>query len=175
MDPWANAVAVLGQRKERIMADEQQTFWKRLDGINAGMLGTRDRLKLVPMSHYADPDENALWFITAEGTDIVAEVKQGPKPALHIIGDAGGKLWAQIEGQLELSADREKLDEIWSRVAAAWFDEGKQDPDLRLLKFSLAQADVWSTSGGLGFLFQIAKANLTGDEPDIGEHFHLSF
>jgi general stress protein 26 len=157
------------------MTTEYQVFWKRLEGVNAGMLGTRERMKLVPMSHYAEPDEKALWFITAEGTDLVAELASGPKPAIHVIGDASGKLWAQIEGQLELSADSQKLDEIWSSVAAAWFDEGKEDPDLRLLKFSLAEAEVWSTTGGLAFLYEVAKANLTGDDPDIGEHFHLSF
>ncbi|MBD9529435.1 pyridoxamine 5'-phosphate oxidase family protein [Paracoccus sp. PAR01] len=157
------------------MANEQQTFWKRLDGINAGMLGTRERMKLVPMSHYADPGEQALWFITAEGTDLVSELEDGSKPAIHVIGDAAGKLWAQIEGQLELSPDRAKLDEIWNKVAAAWFEGGKEDPDLRLLRFSLSEADIWSTTGGIGFLYQIAKANLTGDEPDIGDHFHLKF
>jgi len=157
------------------MSQEEQIFWKRLAGINAGMLGTRERMKMVPMSHYADAEAKALWFITAEGTDLVGELAQGGQPAIHVIGDAAGRLWAQIEGQLELSADREKLDEIWNTVAAAWFEEGRKDPDLRLLKLSLTEADIWPTTGGVGFLFQVAKARLTGDEPDIGEHFHLTF
>jgi general stress protein 26 len=161
--------------RENTMSSNEKVFWTRLEGINAGMLGTRERMKLVPMSHYAEADEKALWFITAEGTDLVTELANGPKPAIHVIADATGKLWAQIEGQLELATDRARLDEIWSRVAAAWFDEGKDDPDLRLLRFSLAQAEIWSTTGGLGFLYQVAKANVTGDEPDIGEHFRLSF
>lgn len=157
------------------MENEHQIFWERLNGINAGMLGTCERMKLVPMSHYADPDEQSLWFITAEGTALVRELSQGRKAAIHMVGDAAGKLWAQIEGQLELSSDRAKLDEIWNKVASAWFEEGKEDPDLRLLKFRLSAADVWPTTGGLGFLYQITKANLTGDEPDIGDHFHLKF
>ncbi|WP_134681736.1 pyridoxamine 5'-phosphate oxidase family protein [Paracoccus ravus] len=157
------------------MSDEEQTFWKRLQDINAGMLGTHERMKLVPMSHYADPDEKALWFITAEGTDLVEEVKGGAKPAIHVVGDAAGKLWARIEGRLELSDDPAKLEEIWNSVASAWFEEGKRDPDLRLLRFGLSEAEIWSTTGGIGFLYQIAKANLTGDKPDIGDHFQLRF
>lgn len=157
------------------MSTDQTTFWNRLDGINAGMLGTTDALKFVPMSHYADPDVGALWFITAQGTDLVAKAQSGPVEAVHIIGDASGKLWARIEGRLELSDDAAKLDEIWSAVADAWFEDGERDPDVRLLKFTLSAAEVWSTSGGLGFLYQIAKANLTGAKPDIGEHFSLSF
>ncbi|SMO33976.1 pyridoxamine 5'-phosphate oxidase family protein [Paracoccus laeviglucosivorans] len=154
---------------------DQQTFWKRLDGINAGMLGSTQHLNFVPMSHYADPDQGALWFITAHGTDLEKLATAGPYDAMHIVGDASGKLWARIEGQIELSDDREKLDEIWGAVASAWFEDGEQDSDVRLLKFTLTGAEVWSTTGGLGFLYQVAKANITGAKPDIGEHFTLSF
>ena len=157
------------------MSTEKQTFWKRLDGINAGMLSDTTRLKFVPMSHYADPDQDALWFITAQGTDLASLAQSGPFDAIHIIGDASGQLWARIEGRVELSEDRQKLDEIWSAVASAWFEDGEQDPDVRLLKFSIGAAEVWSTTGGLGFLYQVAKANLTGAKPDIGDHFTLSF
>ena len=31
-----------------------------------------------------------------------------------------------------------------------------------------------STSGGVGFLYEIAKAKVTGDKPDMGEHFTLT-
>lgn len=154
---------------------DQDTFWKRLDGINAGMLGSVEHLNFVPMSHYANPDQGALWFITAEGTDLEKQAAAGAFDAMHIVGDASGGLWARIEGQIELSQDRAKLDELWSAVASAWFEDGEQDPDIRLLKFTLTGAEVWSTTGGLGFLYQIAKANLTSSKPDIGEHYRLSF
>lgn len=157
------------------MSDDRETFWDRLDGVNAGMLGSSEALNFVPMSHYADPEAGALWFITAKGTDLVTAAEAGPFDAMHIIADGSEKLWARIEGRLELSEDRAKLDELWSRVAAAWFDEGKQDPDVRLLKFSLTRAEVWATTGGLGFLYEVAKANLTGAKPDVGEHFTLTF
>lgn len=157
------------------LSDLQETFWKRTGSINAGMLGTVDKLKLVPMSHYPDRAESALWFITAEGTDLVEQVKSAPADAIHVIGDASGKLWARIEGRLELSQDKAKLDEIWNTVAEAWFEGGERDPDVRLLKLSLTHAEIWVTTGGLGFLYEIAKARLTGDKPDLGEHFELSF
>ena len=51
------------------MTDNRDTFWKRLEGINAGMLGAEPDWRLVPMSHYAEPETATLWFITAAGTD----------------------------------------------------------------------------------------------------------
>ncbi|KGJ18588.1 pyridoxamine 5'-phosphate oxidase family protein [Paracoccus sanguinis] len=154
---------------------DRETFWKRLDDVNAGMLGCDPDWRLVPMSHYADPDEDALWFITAEGTDLAEAVSGEAKKAVHVVSSQGGKLYARIEGELSLSDDREKLDEIWNAVASSWFEDGKQDDDVRLLRLSLSAAEVWSTDGGLGFMYQIAKSKLTGAKPDMGEHFEISF
>ena len=36
-------------------------------------------------------------------------------------------------------------------------------------------AEVWSGDGGVSFLYEIAKANMTGDTPDVGEHGHVTF
>ena len=155
--------------------DNREIFWKRLESVQAGMLGCDPDWRMVPMSHYADPDEGALWFITAEGTEIVEKVSDGPKNAAHVISSSGDKLYAHINGMLELSNDRAKLDELWNAVASSWFEEGKQDDDVRLLKLSITDAEVWATTGGLGFLYQVAKSKVTGEKPDMGEHFEVSF
>lgn len=157
------------------MSDDRKVFWDRLDGINAGMLGAAPDWRLVPMSHYADPEQGALWFITAEGVDLVDAVKGGPQKAVHAVSDGSGELYARIEGTLSLSDDRAKLDELWNAVASSWFEDGKQDDDIRLLRFDIAEAEVWATTGGIGFLYQLAKSKVTGDQPDMGEHFNVRF
>lgn len=158
------------------MSDAREIFWKRLEDVNAGMLGVAGDRRPVPMSHYADADGSALWFMTAEGTDLVAAAQVGPKDADYIIASGGNGLYARLSGHLSLSSDAAKLDEIWNAVAAAWFEDGKRDPDIRLLKFALTDAEVWATTkSGVAFLYQVAKANLTGTQPDIGEHFKLTF
>ncbi|AXC51228.1 general stress protein [Paracoccus suum] len=160
-------------RQELPPAEQRAQFWKRLEGINAGMLGATSDLKLVPMSHTADPDQHALWFITAAGTHLVEQTEGGAQDALYVVAEGSGKLYARIEGKLERSGDQAKLDEIWNTVAASWFEDGKQDPDVRLLKLAISRAEVWTTTGGLGFLYELAKNKLTGAEPDMGEHFFV--
>lgn len=153
------------------MSDQpnKQTFWDRLDDVQAGMLDAGDA-RFVPMSHYIDREAGALWFITAEGTDLVEAVKAGPQAAHYIIADSSAKLYARVSGTASLSGDRDKLDEIWNFVASAWFEGDKADADLRLVKFSLSEAEVWMTDGGLKFLWEVAKANVVdGDKPDMGE------
>lgn len=154
---------------------DRDTFWKRLDGINAGMLGCAPDWRLVPMSHYADRDQSVLWFITADGTDLVKAVEGGPQQAVHVVSEGGDKLYARMEGTLELSNDKAKLDDIWNAVASSWFEDGKQDEDVRLLKLKLSTAEVWATTGGLGFLYEVARSKVTGAKPDMGEQYEIAF
>ena len=150
-------------------------FWKRLDDVNSGMLGTADEARLVPMSHYADRENRVLWFIAARGTQLVADVEAGSKPAIHVVSEGGEGLYARVHGRLSLSNDQAKLEELMGVVASSWFEEGEKDPDAQLLRMDLTEAEVWATQGSLGFLYQIAKAKVTGTKPDVGDHFTLTF
>lgn len=147
-------------------------FWSRLDDLNAGMLALADG-RPVPMSHYTDREANALWFITARGTAIAEALENGPHPARYVV--ASGKLYATIDGTAQISQDRAKLDEIWNAVASAWFEDDKQDEDLTLVRVDLKDAEVWATDGGLAFLYEIAKAHITDEKPDMGTHGTLRF
>jgi general stress protein 26 len=147
-------------------------FWTRLGDLNAGMLSVGEN-RPIPMSHYPDRDANALWFITAMGTDIAQALASGSQPARYIV--AAGKLYATIDGTASLSNDAAKLAEIWNAVADAWFEDGREDDDIALVRIDLKSAEVWATDGGLAFLYEIAKANLTDEKPDIGAHGTLSF
>lgn len=153
----------------------RDTFWSRLEDINAGMLGLISDARLVPMSHYPDYENNALWFITAKGTEIAEAAATGPQEAIHVVSDGGKGLYARIHGSLSLSDDREKLDEIWNAIASSWFEDGQQDPDIQLVRMDLANAEVWATGGKIAFIYEIAKSKITGSKPDMGEHFEISF
>ena len=157
------------------MTDHNHQFWSRLDDINSGMLGTTDEARLVPMSHYTERKSGVLWFITAKGTDLALSVAEGAKPAIHVVGDAGHGLYARIHGTLSLSDNAAKLDELWNAVASSWFEDGRQDPDVQLLRFDLSEVEVWATGGSLSFFYQIAKSKITGDKPDMGDHYQLTF
>lgn len=157
------------------MSDDRENFWDRLKEINAGMLGCADDWRYLPMSHYADPDGRVLWFITARGTDLVETLASGPKEGMHVVSDGGEGLYARIHGQLSLSDDAAKLDELWNAIASSWFEDGKQDEDVQLVRMDLNQAEYWLTGGALSFLYQIAKSKITGDKPDMGEHGTINF
>jgi general stress protein 26 len=159
------------------VADLKHEFWDRLDNVRSGMLGIKGQGRLVPMSPQTDDDvPGAIWFITAKGTELARGVASGPQPAQFVISDDGEGLYADIDGILSHSSDREALDEVWSFVADAWFEGGQHDPDVALLKFVPSSAEVSITDGGgAKFLYEIAKAHLTDDKPDMGEQGSVTF
>lgn len=151
----------------------KKEFWDRLEDTRAGMLAT-DGGRAVPMSHYVDRDANALWFITANGTDL-AQTAQSGAAAEYLISSTNESLYARIDGRVQAVTDPAKLDELWSAVAAAWFEDGRKDDDIQLVRMDLSEAEVWATGGSMSFLYQIAKANITKEKPDMGDHGVLRF
>jgi general stress protein 26 len=158
-------------------AELEVRLWHEIDKSRFGMLGLaggRPR-HMQPMTAYADKAEGALWFFTKRTSDLVRETGVEGHAAMFCIMAKDQEFQACVGGDLAEDRDRAKIDRYWNAVAAAWFPEGKDDPDLTLLKFVPADAQVWvSRSGPLTFAWEIAKANATKTEPDVGEVAHLN-
>lgn len=151
----------------------KEMFWDRLEDTRTGMLSA-NTAPAVPMSHYSDDDGGPIWFITAKGTEL-AETAAAATPSQYIVCCPHENLYARIDGTLTAVTDRKTLDEIWNGIAATWFEDGKQDEDVQLLRFDPREAEVWAAGGSLNFMYETAKAKLTGDKPELGEHGTLQF
>ncbi|QQM33013.1 pyridoxamine 5'-phosphate oxidase family protein (plasmid) [Martelella lutilitoris] len=147
-------------------------FWKEMDDVRAAMLGIGSA-RHVPMAPYPNDKEGVIWFITAKGTDLVKAIEAGETESSLIV-TGNGEMHARVEGRSEVVQDREKLEELWNPIASSWFD-GIDDPDIRLIRFTPDFAEVWATKGAIGFAIQIAKAKVTDEEPDMGDHFEVRF
>lgn len=153
--------------------DLKSTFWDRITDVNVGMLsatGTDPR----PMAHHARRDDGALWFLTPAQTDIGEDAAAG-KSARYEIASGDAKLYAVVDGTLSIEADRAKLDEIWSPMDAAWFEDGKADPDVRLVRFTPKSAEIWANDGSAKTFYEIAKSAMTDDVAKPGGHGKISF
>ncbi len=54
----------------------------------------------------------------------------------------GHELFASIHGNVSVDMDRAVIERLWNPFIAAWFD-GKDDPNLVLLRFDPEHAEVW--------------------------------
>ncbi|SEV94707.1 General stress protein 26 [Cognatiyoonia koreensis] len=159
------------------MTDLKKEFWNRMEDVQAGMLGIKGQGRLVAMSPQVDDDvAGFVWFITAKGTDLAKGVATGPQAAQLVVADAKTGLYADVDGTLSESKDAEALDELWSFVSEAWFEGGKTDPDVCLMQFKPDVAEISvTTTSGVKFLYEIAKANLTDEKPDAGDQGVVTF
>lgn len=158
------------------MSDDslQDTFWDRIENVNVGMLeadGTPPR----PMAHHARRDDGALWFLTAEDTAIGEDAAKG-KTARYQIASGDAKIYATVDGTLSIETDKAKLDEIWSPLDAAWFEDGKDDPDVRLVRFAPKTAEVWAHDSTAKAFYDMAKAAVSdNDAAHPGAHGKFTF
>lgn len=160
------------------MTDAKKDFWDRVDDVQAGMLGLIDDGKLVPMSPALRKERDGnVWFISAAGEGLVSDTADGAAhPARFVIADAKSGLYANVEGTLSQIEDDVVLDELWNIMASAIFDGEKDDEDIRVLKFTPQKAGAWfSTTSGVKFLYEIAKAKMTDAKPDMGYQADLTF
>lgn len=159
------------------MTDLKAEFWQRMSHVRSGMLGIMGEGRLVAMSPRIDADlPGDIWFITANGTELGKAVASGAQSAQLVVIDDSAGLYADIEGILTHSTDPKALDEVWNFAAEAWFDDGKTDPDVCLMRFAPAMAEVSITpTSGVKFLYEMAKANITGVKPDVGAQGAIVF
>ena len=159
------------------MDDLKTEFWDRMTHVRSGMLGIKGEGRLVAMSPQLDADlPGSIWFITAKDTELGKGVRSGPQPAQLVIIDDSAGVYADIEGTLTESTDSKALDEVWNTHAESWFDDGKTDPEVCLMRFALISGDISITpTSGMKYLYEMAKARISGSKPDVGHQGQVEF
>jgi general stress protein 26 len=155
----------------------RRALFDTLDDERTGMLGLQGgRDHMQPMTHFFDPDRQLLWFISSRETDLVKQVAMQPQMAQFTVTAADRKLFASLTGDIALTDDPEKLDELWSPVASMWFDGDRNDPNVALLCMPLTEAAVWTVeAGALRFGMEMVRGSIGDHDPDLGDHGVLEF
>ena len=162
---------------DRTPDDVKRQLFSQLDDVRAGMLGVDGaRQHMQPMTHNVDAENQEIWFITSRKTDLVEEIGTGSTAQYCVIGE-DHDYYACLRGPIEQVEDEAKLDELWNAVVAAWFDDGREDSDVTLLRMTLNDGAIWTaTDSAVVFGLQIAMANMDREKkPDLGEHHLIQF
>lgn len=125
-------------------------FWKHLKSDMTIMLGVEGAGEAKPMTAQLDGDKESgpIWFFTAKDTELVQHIGQGA-PGIGHFAAKGHDLFAEVTGELSLSNDRAVIDRLWSPLIAAWFEGGKDDPKLQLIRFDPQHAHIWLNENSL--------------------------
>lgn len=134
--------------------DLTHEFWKTLDASRTVMLGAvgEGHVAARPMTAQTNPDikDGSIYFFASRGEGIGAEVLAGARAATFTFQSKGYDLFASAIGPIAKVDDPALVDKLWNVFAGLYYEDGKRDPDLVLLRFSPGEFDVWrSTTTGL--------------------------
>lgn len=124
-----------------------------------------------PMSSNGDIDPNGdLWFFTSASSHKVDEINESPKVNVSF-ADPQNQRYVSVTGLAELVRDRNKIDELWRPEFKMWFPNGKDDPDVALLRVTLEKGEYWdSPSSAIGYALSFVSSLVTGKQPEFGEN-----
>ena len=125
-------------------------FWKALGSDMTMMLGL-DGVEdghARPMTAQIEGEHGPIWFFTAKDNGIVQALDKGDR-AIATFASKGHDLFATVHGRLSLDSDRAVIDRLWNRFVAAWFEGGKDDPKLALLRLDAEKAEIWLDASSL--------------------------
>ena len=125
-------------------------FWNALKSDMTMMLGL-DGVEdghARPMTAQLDGDHGPIWFFTSKENTIVQKLGQGNR-AIATFTSKGHDLFATVHGQLSIDHDFSNVDRLWDRHVAAWYQGGKSDPKLALLRLDPERAEIWQDASSI--------------------------
>lgn len=146
--------------------DVRHTFWEafadspfimmKLEGSNGHS---------EPMTAQLDKDaHHTIWFFT----DVKNRIAAGGR-AMGQVMTKGHDVFACIAGKLTRETDRTIWDKHWNNAVEAWFPNGRENPEVIMLRFDIDDSEVWTSEPGVtGSLKMMAGMKITPEE--AGEH-----
>lgn len=117
-----------------------------------------------------------IWFIGDKTSDVVKDIQDNKRIGLSYASQ-DSKNYVSISGNAELLDDKNKIEELWSPVYDAFFEKGKEDENIQLIKVVPHGAECWLSGSQVVNMFKMAVAALQDGETakDMGETFSVSF
>ena len=119
--------------------------------------------------------DGTLYFYTQADTDKVAHIKRTPKVSVSVV-QPGDQEYVTLTGTAAVTNDREKIRDLWTLPVRAWYPDGPDDPNLRLIEVEVDRAEYWDSPASMvAYAFGLAKAIATGEPADdLGENAKVS-
>ena len=158
------------------MQDTRQESIEKLNelikDIQTAMLTTIDGgvLRSRPMATQEAEFDGTLYFLTGADTHKDEEIKKDNRVNVSY-ADTSDNIYVSVSGTAQTYHDQAKIDELWNPFYKAWFPDGQTDPNIRVLKVTVEQAEYWdSSSSTIVHLVGFLKALATGEQYDGGEN-----
>ena len=151
-------------------------LWDLIRNIRFAMFTTQQLaggLRSRPMTtqNKGTDEDTSLWFFMSRKGEPVQDLQAQPQVGVAY-ADPDNNRYVSVSGNAAVVEDKAKKEQLWTKMAQAWFPGGVSDPDLALVRVEISQAEYWDTKANkMVQLAAIAKAVITGKPPtDLGAH-----
>ena len=121
-----------------------------------------------PMSTQKVDDDGNIWFMSSIKSGKNEEIEKNNSVQLFYSNPSNYE-FLSVFGKVSIHTDREKIYELWSPFAKAWFEDGKDDVDISLIKVEPEESYYWDTkSNKMISMIKMLAAMVTGSAPDDG-------
>lgn len=150
--------------------DDSERVWELMKKVGICMLATRDGalIRARPMGAYVRSEENAVYFLTDARRHKDDEIARDPHVCLAF-ADSRGQTYVSLTGRATISADRDKIRELFTTPAKAWWDSA-DDPNIRVLTVTPNDAEYWDSPGTVVSYIKMAAAAVTNTRPALGDN-----
>ena len=118
-----------------------------------------------PMTAQLDKEAvHTIWFFTSRDNRIATGGR-----AMGQFSAKGHDVFACLAGTLVEETDQARIDQHWSKEVEAWFPQGRNDPNLMMLRFEIDDAEVWTVELGLFGTFKMLTGSAVKSS-EMGQH-----
>lgn len=161
---------------QRAQDEKLKQLVTMLEGMSSLMMttsptGTLSQATARPMSVAKVGADCTVYFLTSAETTQIADLEE------EQFGMCTGQTTTQhlsLLGTFNVTRDRARIDELWSKMAEAWFPKGPSDPRIRVIEFHPSTAEFWDMSGakGISYFIDVAKSWITKEPPPASPETH---
>lgn len=128
----------------------EQQFWQAVKADRTMMLGlaSMDEGHARPMTAHIEGNHGPIWFFGALDSAMAKKLTHAQRATAHFSAK-NHELFAVVHGWLQIDNDPAVIERLWNRFVAAWYENGKDDPNLALFRFDTARAEIWENASSL--------------------------
>jgi general stress protein 26 len=121
-------------------------------------LKTDDGATCRPMTAIKVCDQGNIWFFSEKSSGINQAIASDKNVQLFFSHPEKNS-YLVVNGASEIILDKTKIEELWTPIAKIWFKEGKDDPNISIIKVTPTTAYYWDTDGNkmINFLKMVAS------------------
>jgi general stress protein 26 len=161
---------------EKNLNPEMQKVADKVKDIKTAMLVTLEAdgcLRSRPMQ-LQQIKGNDLLFLTGYQSGVSQETSKDSHVNVSF-ADESKMVFVSLSGMATISKDAALIEELWEEPYRAWFPQGKEDPNIAVLRVKVDHGEYWdSPSSPVAHAFGLVKAMITGERADPGDHEKLN-